>query len=218
MIRVLLADDQEMVRAGFGLLLSAEDDIDVVGEAAHGEEAVTLTGLRQPDVVLMDLQMPILDGLEATRRIVAEYPDVKVLILTTFERDHDIFDALRAGASGYLLKLARPEELLDAIRAVASGQALLSPSVTRRVLESFTGGASSVARPAALDQLTAREVEVLELVARGQSNAEIAETLILGEATIKTHVSNVLAKLGLRDRVQAVVFAYESGLVHPGGE
>ncbi len=216
MIRVLLADDQEMVRAGFGLLLSAEEDIEVVGEAAHGEEAVTLVGLRRPDVVLMDLQMPVLDGLEATRRIVAEHPEVKVLILTTFERDHDIFDALRAGASGYLLKLARPEELLDAIRVVASGQALLSPSVTRRVLESFTGGASAVARPAALDQLTAREVEVLELVARGQSNAEIAETLILGEATIKTHVSNVLSKLGLRDRVQAVVYAYEHGVVIPG--
>ncbi len=217
MIRVLLADDQEMVRAGFRLLLSAEDDIEVVGEAAHGEEAEQLVALRRPDVVLMDIQMPILDGLSATRRIVDRHPDVRVLILTTFQRDDDIFEALRAGASGYLLKLARPEELIDAIRVIAGGQALLSPSVTKRVLETFTGATPATTRaPSAVDQLTEREHEVLCLVAAGHSNAEIAEQLILGEATIKTHVSNVLSKLGLRDRVQAVVFAYEHGIVVPG--
>lgn len=217
-VTVLLADDQAMVRAGFRMILEAEDDIEVVGEASDGDQAVAAARQLRPDVVLMDVQMPRMDGLEATGRIVrdADIPS-RVVILTTFERDDYVFEALQAGASGFLLKNAPPEELVHAVRVVAAGDALLSPSVTRRVIEEYSR------RPprrgdddADLGRLTEREVEVLRLLATGKSNSELAAHLYLGEGTIKTHVSNVLTKLGLRDRMQAVVFAYESGLVEPG--
>jgi len=217
-IRVLLADDQEMVRTGFRMILGTEDDLDVVGEAPDGEKAVWEVEQRRPDVVLMDIQMPVLDGLEATRRIVAAPANAatRVLILTTFERDDYIYGALQAGASGFLLKNASPEELIHAIRVVAAGDALLAPSVTRRLLGEMARPRVRPQLAALLGSLTDREAEVLRGIAAGLSNAELAERLILGEATIKTHVSHVLMKLELRDRVQAVAFAYESGLVRPG--
>lgn len=218
MIRILLVDDQDMVRKGFGMILSVEPDLAVVGEAETGADAVREARRHRPDVVLMDVQMPDVDGLEATRRILEVLPDTKVLILTTFERDDYIFEALRVGASGFLLKNAPPEDLVEAIRVVANGGALLAPSVTRRVIEEVAGRRTPAEPSPDLAHLTERETEVLGLVAQGLTNTEIADVLIIGEATVKTHVSNVLAKLGLRDRVQAVVFAYENGVVEPGGE
>jgi DNA-binding NarL/FixJ family response regulator len=218
-IHVFLADDQAMVRAGFRMILEAEPDIDVVGEAEDGQKAVAAVKKLQPEVVLMDVQMPQMDGLEATRQILNQCREtqVKVLILTTFERDEYIFEALRLGASGFLLKNAPPEELIAAVRVVAEGNALLSPSVTRRIIEEFARlNVKPVQSKPVPQEITDREAEVLRLMAKGKSNIEIAEELIISEATVKTHVSNVLAKLGLRDRVQAVVFAYESGLVRPG--
>ncbi|MEU4643929.1 response regulator transcription factor [Micromonospora sp. NPDC023814] len=226
-VRVLLADDQHLVRTGFRVILEVEDDIEVVGEAADGERAVSMTRALRPDVVLMDVEMPGVDGLEATRRITAEQDEPggpAVLILTTFDRDDYLFAALRAGASGFLLKNGTPEELVEAIRVLARGDGLLAPELTRRVIATFARpgapagrGGARMPPEAALRDLTPREREVLVLVAGGASNAEIAAELHLGEATVKTHVSRVLAKLGLRDRVQAVVFAYEHGVVRPGG-
>ena len=218
--RVLLADDQAMVRAGFRLILETEDDLEVVGEAEDGATAVAATEVLRPDVVLMDIQMPVMDGLEATRRIAGLPLDrpTRVLILTTFERDEYVFEALRAGASGFLLKNAPPEDLIDAVRIVARGEALLAPSVTRRLIEEFAKRSRTLPRQRTeeVHRLTEREVEVLRLLAKGRTNAEIADQLYVGETTVKTHVSNILTKLDLRDRVQAVVFAYESGLVQPG--
>lgn len=226
-IRVLLADDQHLVRTGFRVILEVEDDIEVVGEAADGERAASMARALRPDVVLMDVEMPGVDGLEATRRITAEDDGPggpAVLILTTFDRDDYLFAALRAGASGFLLKNGTPEDLIEAIRVLARGDGLLAPELTRRVIATFarpggsvTPGGPRTAPEAALRDLTPREREVLVLVAGGASNGEIAAALHLGEATVKTHVSRVLAKLGLRDRVQAVVFAYEHGVVRPGG-
>ncbi len=217
-ITVLLADDQAMVRAGFHMVLDAEPDIEVIGEAENGVSALEATRRLHPDVVLMDIQMPVMDGLEATRRLSGPESDVdtRVLILTTFDRDQYIFEALRAGASGFLLKNAPPEDLISAIHIVADGDALLAPSITRRIVEEFAALPPAPKPDAKLGTLTQRESEVLLHVAQGMSNAEIASTLIVGEATVKTHVSNVFAKLDLRDRVQAVVYAYESGLVRPG--
>jgi DNA-binding NarL/FixJ family response regulator len=214
-IRVLLADDQDLVRAGFRMILETQPDIEVVGEASDGVEAVTATRRVQPDVVLMDIRMPKLDGLQATSRLMAAGSAARVLILTTFDLDDYIYQALATGASGFLLKNAPPEQLISAVRVVAAGDALLSPSITRRVIEQFArlpppGGTDALAG------LTAREREVLTLIARGLSNAEIAAELFVGDATVKTHVAHLLAKLQLRDRVQAVVLAYESGLVRPG--
>jgi DNA-binding NarL/FixJ family response regulator len=218
-IRVVLVDDQELVRAGFRVILGAEDDIEVVGEGRTGAEAVDRVAALGPDVVLMDVQMPDVDGLEATRRILAPgapaQRPTKVVILTTFDRDDYLFEALKAGASGFLLKNARPEDLVDAVRIVARGDALLSPEVTRRVIQRFSAP-QPVAEPHRPPELTEREFEVLVALARGASNAEIAEQLYLGETTVKTHVSRVLMKLGLRDRTQAVVYAYERGVVAPG--
>lgn len=216
-IKVLLVDDQAMVRAGLHMILEAEPDIKVACEAEDGAKAIAAARSLKPDIVLMDIQMPVMNGLEATRRIVHEIEKPpRVLILTTFERDDYIFEALRAGASGFILKNAPPEDLVNAVRVVADGNSLLAPSVTRRIIEEF---ARTPPRPPVRDQvekLTEREMEVLKLIARGETNAEIAGGLIVSEATVKTHVSNLLTKLGLRDRVQAVVYAYESGLVQPG--
>ena len=213
MIRVLIVDDQELVRAGFRMILEAQGDIRVVAEAGDGEDALIAARNARPDVVLMDIRMPRLDGVEATRRM----PDAKVIILTTFDHDEYVLEALRAGASGFLVKDAPPEELVRAVRVVAAGDALLSPNVTRRLLDgvmSRLGSRSSP--PAGFNELTERERDVLQLMARGRSNTEIASQLHVSEATVKTHVSHVLDKLGLRDRVQAVVLAYETGLVTPG--
>jgi DNA-binding NarL/FixJ family response regulator len=216
-LRIVLVDDQSMVRTGFRMILEAEDDIEVVGEADDGEHAITVTRQLRPDVVLMDVQMPRMDGIEATRQIVqADGVSSRVLVLTTFERDEYVFGALRAGASGFLLKNAPPEELVHAVRVVSTGDALLAPSVTRRIIEDYSRRAAPQPRDASIDRLTDRELEVLRLLATGKSNAELAALLFVGEGTIKTHVSSVLSKLGLRDRVQAVVYAYETGLVHPG--
>jgi DNA-binding NarL/FixJ family response regulator len=216
MIGVLLADDQELVRSGFRLILELADGIEIVGEAADGREAVRLAKELQPDVVLMDVRMPELDGIEATRRLRQAGVEARVLVLTTFDLDEYVYAAVRAGASGFLLKDAPREQLVTAVRTVARGEALLAPAITQRLIERF------VARPApdqaapALAELSARELEVLRLLARGFSNAEIAGALVVGEATVKTHVARILRKLDLRDRVQAVVFAYETGLVEPG--
>jgi DNA-binding NarL/FixJ family response regulator len=217
-IRVLLVDDQAMVRAGFRMILEAEPDLTVVGEAGDGLEALEVVPRARPDVVLMDIRMPRMDGIEATARLLASRDDTpRVLVLTTFDADDYVHAALRAGASGFLLKDAPPEQLIDAIHVVAAGDALLAPSVTRRLLEEFARRPGTTpAEPPGLKLLTDREREVLVLVARGLSNAEIADHLVLGEATVKTHLGRVLTKLDLRDRVQAVVLAYESGLVVPG--
>ena len=217
-IRVVIVDDQGMVRAGFRSLLADEPDFEVVGEAGNGEEAVEVVSRLLPDVTLMDIRMPVLDGISATRKLVAAAVPTKVLVLTTFDLDEYVFEALRAGASGFLLKDAPAEELADAIRTVAAGDALLDPAVTRSVVDAFVhrGGAVLPTRDPSLEQLTPRELEVLGLLARGLSNLDIATTLYVSEGTTKTHVSNVLAKLGLRDRVQAVVFAYENGVAVPG--
>jgi DNA-binding NarL/FixJ family response regulator len=216
-IRILVADDQELVRAGLQMVLEAEEDFEIVGEAADGTEAVELARLKKPDVVLMDVRMPGVDGIEATRRLAqSEIADrVRVLILTTFDLDEYVYAALRAGASGFLLKDAPPDQLAQAIRIVASGNALLAPSVTRRLIDEFARSAAPEDADIPLDSLTEREQEVLKLVAQGLSNAEIAAELIVEETTVKTHVRHVLQKLGLRDRVQAVVAAYEAGLVRP---
>jgi DNA-binding NarL/FixJ family response regulator len=216
-IRVLLVDDQEVVRVGFRLILESEPDIHVVGEAGDGDKAVELARTMQPDVVLMDIRMPRLDGLSATAAILREpwASTIKVLILTTFEQDDYVFEALRVGASGFLLKTTSPEDMKRAVRVIADGGALLAPSVTRRVIADYIRRAPPTAPPST-ESLTEREAEVLKLIAAGKPNATIASELCIGEATVKTHVSRILAKLGLRDRVQAVVFAYESGLVQPG--
>lgn len=215
-LRVLVVDDQALVRSGFALILSVEPNVDVVGEAKDGAESVRMAQQLAPDVVLMDVEMPVMDGICACRAIVAA-GTARVLLLTTFDRDDYLFEGLAAGASGFLLKNTSPEDLVDAIRAVGHGHALLAPEVTRRVIERSTARpASSAAGGEQLADLTPREREVLALVGRGMSNAEIAAELVLGESTVKTHVSNILAKRNLRDRVQAVVLAYESGLVLPG--
>jgi DNA-binding NarL/FixJ family response regulator len=216
-IRVLIADDQELVRTGFKVILDAEADISVVAEAGDGEQAHRLADEHSPDVVVMDVRMPVCDGLEATRRITAESPSPRVLILTTFDLDEYVFEALRAGASGFLLKDAGADELLHAVRVIAAGEALLAPSITRRLIEDYARRPPmSAAQPAELADLTPRESEVLRLVARGLSNADIARELVVSDATVKTHVARVFTKLGLHDRAQAVVVAYESGLVRPG--
>jgi DNA-binding NarL/FixJ family response regulator len=212
-IKVLIADDQALVRTGFRKILESEPDLDVVGEAGDGGEAVEASLLLRPDVVLMDIRMPRLDGLEATRRLAGK---TRVLVLTTFDLNEYVYEALRAGASGFLLEDAPADQLVTAIRVVAAGEALLAPSITRRLIEEFARRPLSNARPAELEALSPRELEVLRLVARGLSNAEIAGELYVGDATVKTHVSRILQKLNLRDRVQAVVLAYESGLLQPG--
>ena len=218
-VRVLIVDDDDLMRAGLRGVLASDDGIELVGEANDGREAAYRVRLLQPDVVLMDVRMPDLDGISATRELAAAYPEVKVVILTTFEQDDYIFGALSAGASGFLLKRTRPEELIAAIHTIAAGDSLLSPSVTSRVVERMAGqpppDATSDRR---LEELTPRETEVLALVARGRSNAEIAGELVIEESTVKTHVKRILAKLGARDRVQAVILAYETGLTRPGAE
>jgi DNA-binding NarL/FixJ family response regulator len=213
-LSVLIVDDQALVRAGFRMILDAEEDIDVAGEAADGADAVAEAQRLRPDVILMDVRMPQVDGIEATRRVLADGLDTKVVMLTTFDMDEYVYDALRAGASGFLLKDVPPEQLVAGIRAVAQGDALLAPSVTRRVIEEFVRRppASVQAMPPEVADLTARELEVLQLVAKGLSNAEIAKELFVSETTVKTHVAHVLTKLRVRDRVQAVVLAYECGL------
>lgn len=215
MIRVLIADDQTMVRSGLRLILEAESDIVVSAEAGDGEEAVRLASREGPDVVLMDVRMPRMDGLEATSQITQNSPETKVIVLTTFDVDDYVYGALRAGASGFLLKDAGGDQLVEAIRVVASGEALIAPSITKRLIAEFAGRPESQ-EVKGLEELTDREVEVLKQVARGLSNAEIAEELFVSETTVKTHVSHILTKLHLRDRVQAVVAAYESGLIKPG--
>jgi DNA-binding NarL/FixJ family response regulator len=212
--RVLIADDQSMVRRGFRMILESDAALEVVAEAADGEQAVAAWRRFAPDVVLMDVRMPVMDGLQATRAILAEETPTRIIILTTFALDEYVFEALRAGASGFLLKNAPPEQLIQAVSIVARGDALLDPGVTRGVIERF---AKTKDLPTAqLDGLTAREVEVLTLIARGLTNAEIADTLVVAQGTVKTHVANVLSKLGCRDRTQAVVLAYETGVVRPG--
>jgi DNA-binding NarL/FixJ family response regulator len=217
-VRVVIADDQELVRSGFAMIVDAQPDLAVVGEAADGDEAVTVARRERADVVLMDVRMPRVDGIEATRRLAgADVRDpVKVVILTTFDLDEYVFEALRAGASGFLLKDVRREDLVQAVRVVAAGEALLAPAVTRRLIEDFARRPTASSPPAVtagLDRLTPREREVLELIGRGRNNAEIGADLYVGEATVKTHVGRVLMKLDLRDRVQAVIYAYEAGLV-----
>jgi DNA-binding NarL/FixJ family response regulator len=218
MIRILVADDQMLVRAGFRALLGAEDGIEVVGEAPDGEQAVSLARSQRPDVVLMDIRMPGLDGLEASRRILSDpaLADVRVVILTTFETDEYIFEAIRLGASGFLVKDTEPADLIKAIRVVAAGESLLSPGVTRRLIEEFARRAKEPLALPGIGELTEREREVMGLVALGLSNDEIAQRLVVSPATAKTHVSRIMIKLGARDRAQLVVFAYESGLARPG--
>jgi DNA-binding NarL/FixJ family response regulator len=217
-VRILIADDQALVRAGFKMILDAEDDLEVVGEAVDGLQAVELCRRLAPDVVLMDIRMPELDGIEATRRVVsADGSTVRVLMLTTFDLNEYVYEALRAGASGFLLKDVPPEQLAAGIRVVADGEALLAPSITKRLIQEFAEVAPAMPQPPqGMDELTARELEVFKLVARGLSNAEIAAELIVSETTVKTHVARMLMKLGLRDRVQAVVLAYEHGVAIPG--
>jgi DNA-binding NarL/FixJ family response regulator len=215
-IRVLIADDQDLVRAGFAMIIDSREDLDVVGEAGDGVQAVALAKQTHPDVILMDVRMPRMDGIEATRQLVGADHPARIIMLTTFDLDEPVFAALRAGASGFLLKDIRPDELAAAVRVVARGDALLAPTVTRRLLDRFAGELPGGAPPRALDALSAREIEVLTLVARALSNDEIAERLTLSRATVKTHLSAILFKLGLRDRVQAAVLAYECGLVRPG--
>ena len=218
MIKVLITDDQVLVRTGFRMILEAENDIDVTGEASDGVEAIEAARSTRPDVILMDVRMPNMDGIEATRRIVdgGDVDPIRVLILTTFDLDEYVYDALRAGASGFLLKDAPPEELVHAVKVVARGEALIAPSITKRLIDEIAERPPPQgAPPEALESLTQRELEVLQLVARGLSNQEIAEELFVSETTVKTHVGRVLMKLGLRDRVQAVVMAYESGVVRP---
>lgn len=217
-IRILIADDQALIRGGFRMILDAEEDLEVVGEAIDGEDAIRRCAELAPDVVVMDVRMPTMDGIEATRRITADDPSARVLILTMFDLDEYVYRALRAGASGFMLKDRPPEELVAAVRIVAGGDALLAPSVTRRLIEEFAQRPDPPPPPAALGELTDREREVLVCMARGLSNGEIARELFVAETTVKTHVGRVLHKLGLRDRAQAVVVAYESGLVHPGSE
>jgi DNA-binding NarL/FixJ family response regulator len=216
-VRVLVVDDDDLMRAGLQAVLSSDETVDVVGEASDGLAALEEVRLKQPDVVLMDVRMPDLDGIAATREVLAVSTDVKVVILTTFEQDDYIFGALTAGASGFLLKRTTPEELIAAIHAVATGDSLLSPSVTRRVIDHMTGDSTlDLLRDGRLDELTPRERQVLEQVAGGLSNTEIASALVIEESTVKTHIKRILMKLRLRDRVQAVIFAYESGLTRPG--
>jgi DNA-binding NarL/FixJ family response regulator len=221
-IRVVVADDQKLVRAGFGMILGAQPDIEVVGEADDGAEAIRVVRAARPDVVLMDIRMPELDGLAATRELLSEGPEgrhvPKILILTTFDVDDYVYEALAAGASGFLLKDTPPEQLVESVRSVAAGESLLAPTVTRRLIEHFVSSrATREQSPDGMDELTPRELEVFKLIARGLSNTEIAGELVVSEATVKTHVARILLKLGLRDRVQVVVVAYESGLVRPGG-
>ncbi|MDQ3849630.1 MAG: response regulator transcription factor [Actinomycetota bacterium] len=217
MIRVVIVDDQALVRGGFRLILEAQRDMEVVGEASDGQEALERARELRPDVVLMDVRMPELDGIEATRALVAQDDRARVLMLTTFDADHYVYDAMKAGASGFLLKDVRPEQLAEAVRVVARGEALLAPAITRRLVEQFVRRPPPGSRaPGELEELTERELDVLKLVARGASNGEIAAGLFVSEATVKTHITHILTKLGLRDRVQAVVLAYECGLVHPG--
>jgi DNA-binding NarL/FixJ family response regulator len=219
MIRVLIADDQALVRGGFRLILDAQQDIEVVGEASDGREALVQARELAPDVVLMDIRMPELDGLEATRRLLGRDGDCRVLILTTFDLDEYVYEAMKAGASGFLIKDVRPEQLADAVRVVSSGEALLAPVITRRLIEQFVSRPRPTpGAPHQLEELSERELEVLKLIARGCSNDEIAVELFVTRATVKTHVTHILTKLRLRDRVQAVVLAYESGLVQPGSE
>lgn len=217
MIRIVLADDHALIRGGLAAMLGAEDDIAVVGEAADGGEAVELALRERPDVVVMDIRMPVVDGIEATRRLAEHGLASSVLVLTTFDLDEYVFGALRAGASGFLLKDAPEDQLTSAIRVVAAGGSLFAPSVTRRLIEDFARRDAGRPAPPALDALTAREADVLRLIARGRSNQEIAGELVLSEHTVKTHVASILRKLGLRDRTQAVIAAYEAGLVRPGG-
>jgi DNA-binding NarL/FixJ family response regulator len=219
-VRVVIADDQQMVRQGFTVLLNAQPGIEVVGQAVDGLDAVAKVAELTPDVVLMDIRMPELGGIEATRRIVGERPDIKVLVLTTFDLDEYVYEALRAGASGFLLKDASADKLAEAVRVVAAGDALLAPGITRRLIAQFSqldGGRVRAPLKTRVGDLTERETEVLALIAQGLSNAEIAERLVVAEQTVKTHVGRILVKLGLRDRTQAAVFAYESGLVRPSG-
>jgi DNA-binding NarL/FixJ family response regulator len=216
MIRVLLVDDQELVRSGFRLILDLAEGIEVVGEAADGREAVRLAWELHPDVVLMDVRMPELDGIEATQRLQHAGVDARILVLTTFDLDDYVYGALKAGASGFLLKDAPREQLVTAIRTVARGEALLAPAVTQRLIERFVTRTPTADASSALSELSPRELEVLRLMSRGLNNAEIADHLILGQATVKTHVASILRKLAVRDRVQAVVFAYEHGIVEPG--
>jgi DNA-binding NarL/FixJ family response regulator len=214
-IRVLIADDQQLVRTGFRMILDAEEDIDVIGEAENGREAVAMARELQPDIVLMDIRMPELDGIGATRQLTSAENGARVLMLTTFDLDEYVYDALRAGASGFLLKDVPAAQLAAGVRMVAAGDALLAPAITRRLIEEFAAAAPAPEPVPGLDELTPRELEVFRLVAKGQSNAEIARELIIGETTVKTHVTRLLMKLGVRDRVQAVVLAYEAGVVSP---
>lgn len=217
MIRVLIADDQELVRAGFRMILEVQDDIEVVGEASDGNEALESAKALEPDVILMDVRMPGLDGIEATRRLLANGARLRILMLTTFDADEYVYEAIKAGASGFLLKNARPAQLVAAVRATAAGEAQIAPQIVQRMVEDFVRRPPpGTSKPAALGELSDRELDVLKLVARGLSNAEIAGALFLSEATIRTHVSRILAKLDVRDRTQAAVLAYESGLVRPG--
>ena len=217
MIRVLIADDQELVRAGFRMILEVQDDVAVVGEAGDGGAAIDAANALDPDVLLMDVRMPEMDGIEATRRLVSAGSRARVLMLTTFDADEHVYDAIKAGASGFLLKNAPPTQLVAAVRAAAAGDVQLAPQIVKRMLDEFVRRPHPAAkRPPALDDLSVRELDVLKVLARGFSNAEIAADLFLSEATVRTHVSRILSKLDLRDRTQAVVLAYESGLVHPG--
>jgi DNA-binding NarL/FixJ family response regulator len=217
MIRVLIADDQAVVRGGLQLILEAQHDLEVVGQAADGAEAIELVRTLQPDVVLMDIRMPVLDGIEATRQLAAAGTDTRVLVLTTYGLDEYVYHALKAGAAGFFVKTESPERLVEAVRVVAEGEALLAPEITRRLIDRFLATTPPKTNPpSTLTELTAREREVLEQLARGHSNSEIAQTLYISEGTVKTHVARILGKLELRDRVQAVVYAYEYGLIQPG--